>query len=225
MKPPHDMGGDPSEQLIPDKPDDPKFENAWHRRVLGITIAVGAMGAWSIDASRYARESLPRSDYTKFSYYEKWLGGLTNLLFRKGLINKNEIQSGSGELKAPLEWRQKVLSARNVGAALAAGAPTRRNGPEPIFTIGQEVCAKPPSDTLAIKRGHTRLPHYISGKAGTIIKSHGVHVLPNTNAHFLGEHPENLYAVEFKASVLWEQNPSSSDTVVVDCWESYLEPA
>ena len=225
MKPPNDMGGDHSEQIIPDKPDDPKFEKAWHRRVLGITIAVGAMGAWSIDASRYARESLPRSDYTKFSYYEKWLGGLTNLLFRKRFINKNEIQSGSGELKAPLEWRQKVLSARNVSAALAAGAPTRRNGPEPIFTIGQTVCAKLPSDTLSIKRGHTRLPHYISGKAGTIIKSHGVHVLPNTNAHFLGEHPENLYAVEFKASVLWEINLSSSDTVVVDCWESYLEPA
>ena len=225
MKPPHDMGGDPSVRIIPDKPDDPKFENAWHRRVLGITIAVGAMGAWSIDASRYARESLPQSDYAKFSYYEKWLGGLTNLLFQKGFIDKNEIQSGSAKFKAPLEWRQKILSARNVSAALAAGAPTRRNGPEPIFRIGQTVCAKLPSDTLSIKRGHTRLPHYISDKAGTIIKNHGVHVLPNTNAHFLGEHPENLYAVEFKASVLWEQNPSSPDTVVVDCWESYLEPA
>ena len=45
MKPAHDMGGDPSVRIIPDKPDDPKFENAWHRRVLGITIAVGAMGA------------------------------------------------------------------------------------------------------------------------------------------------------------------------------------
>ena len=225
MKPPHDMGGDPSEHIIPDKPGDPKFENAWHRRVLGITIAVGAMGAWSIDASRYARESLPRSDYSNFSYYEKWLGGLTNLLFQKGFINKNEIQSCSGEFKAPLEWRQRVLSAKNVVAALAAGAPTRRNGPNPIFSLGQMVCPKLPSDTLSIKCGHTRLPHYISGKAGTIIKRHGVHVLPNTNAHFLGENPENLYAVEFKSSVLWEQNPSSSDTVVVDCWESYLEPA
>lgn len=225
MKPPHDMGGNPSEPITPDKPDDPKFEKSWHRRVLGITIAMGAMGAWSIDASRYARESLPRLDYSNFSYYEKWLGGLTNLLFQKGFINKNEIQSGSGDSIAPLEWRNRVLSLKNVGAVLSAGAPTRRDGPKPIFSIGQKVCAKLPFDTLSIKNGHTRLPHYISGKAGTIIKSHGVHVLPNTNAHFLGEHPENLYAVEFKASVLWEQNPSSSDTVVVDCWESYLEAA
>ena len=225
MKPPHDMGGNPSHPIILDKPDDKKFEEAWHRRVLGITIAVGAMGAWSIDASRYARESLPRSDYNKFSYYEKWLSGLINLLFQKGFINKNEIQSGSGDSIAPLEWRNRVLSLKNVGAVLSAGAPTRRDGPKPIFSIGQKVCAKLPFDTLSIKNGHTRLPHYISGKAGTIIKSHGVHVLPNTNAHFLGEHPENLYAVEFKASVLWEQNPSSSDTVVVDCWESYLEAA
>ena len=225
MKPPHDMGGDPSEPVIPDKPDEPKFEKTWHRRVLGMTIALGAMGAWSIDASRFARESLPRSDYTKFSYYEKWLGGLTNLLFQKGFINKNEIRSGSGDSRAPQEWRQKVLNVKNVGAVLAAGAPTRRDGPDPIFSMGQQVCAKQPSDTLSIPSGHTRLPHYISGKTGTIIKSHGVHVLPNTNAHFLGEHPENLYAVEFKASVLWERNPLSLDTVVVDCWESYLEPA
>ena len=225
MKPPHDMGGNPSEPIIPDKPDDPKFEKSWHRRVLGITIAMGAMGAWSIDASRYARESLPRLDYSNFSYYEKWLGGLTNLLFQRGFINKNEIQSGSGDSKAPLKLRQKVLSATNVGVTLAAGAPTRRDGPEPIFSIGQKVCAKLPSDTLSITSGHTRLPHYISGKTGAIIRCHGVHVLPNTNAHFLGEHPENLYAVEFKASVLWEQNPSLSDTVVVDCWESYLEAA
>ena len=103
MKPPHDMGGNPAQPIIPDKPDDPKFEETWHRRVLGITIAVGAMGAWSIDASRYARESLPRSDYNKFSYYEKWLGGLINLLFQQGLINKNEIQFGHGDSKAPLE--------------------------------------------------------------------------------------------------------------------------
>ena len=138
MKLPHDMGGNPSKPIISDKPDDPKFENAWHRRVLGITIAVGAMGAWSIDASRYARESLPRSDYSNFSYYEKWLGGLANLLFQRGFINKNEIQSGSGESKAPLKWRRKVLRAKNVGAALAAGAPTRRDGPKPIFSIGQK---------------------------------------------------------------------------------------
>ena len=128
------MGGKPSHPIIPDKPDDKKFEEAWHRRVLGITIAVGAMGAWSIDASRYARESLPRSDYTKFSYYEKWLSGLINLLFQKGFINKNELQSGSGDSIAPLKWRNKILSLKNVGAVLSAGAPTRRDGPKPIFS-------------------------------------------------------------------------------------------
>ena len=73
MKPPHDMGGDPAPQIVPDKPDEPKFEEAWHCRTLGITIATGAMGAWNIDSSRFARESLPRDDYQSFSYYEKCL--------------------------------------------------------------------------------------------------------------------------------------------------------
>ena len=70
MKPPHDMGGDLSTPVMPDKAGDPKFAEEWHRRALGLTIATGAMGAWNIDVSRYARESLPADDYKSFSYYE-----------------------------------------------------------------------------------------------------------------------------------------------------------
>lgn len=140
MKPPHDMGGNPAEPVIPDKPDEPKFDEAWHRRVLGITIAVGAMGGWSIDASRYARESLPRSDYKKFSYYEKWLGGLTNLLFQRGFISKNEIQSGHGESKSPLEWRENFerQACKCVSCSWSANAPSR--GKTNFFSESKSFC-------------------------------------------------------------------------------------
>jgi nitrile hydratase len=222
MKPPHDMGGDPAPQIVPDKPDEPKFEEAWHRRTLGITIATGAMGAWNIDSSRFARESLPRDDYQSFSYYEKWLGGLTNLLFQRGLISENEIMSGHSDGQADKAWQDKILRADRVKAALAAGAPTNRAADEPLFVIGQTVRVKHPADTTQQQPGHTRLPHYIADKTGVIIMHHGGHVLPNANAHFLGEQPENLYAVEFSAVDLWGQGAALTDRVVVDCWESYL---
>ena len=73
MKPHHDMGGDQAGPITPDRPDDPIFAKPWHKRVLGLTVAGGAMGAWSIDTSRFWRESLPKTDYQSFTYYEKWL--------------------------------------------------------------------------------------------------------------------------------------------------------
>ena len=224
MKPPHDMGGNVSTTVIPDEAGEPKFAEEWHRRALGLTVATGAMGAWNIDASRYARESLPADDYKRFSYYEKWLGALTNLLFLRGFVSKREIMSGHAEGMASIEWRKKILRRDNVFQLLQSGTPSRRQEQPSKFGIGQIVHVKHPSDTLLNLPGHTRLPHYIANKKGTILRHHGVHVLPNSNAHFLGEHPENLYAVEFNSYELWGSAASPFDTVIVDCWESYLEP-
>ena len=80
-----------------------------------------------------------------------------------------------------------------------------------------------PQDTARVPDGHTRLPGYASGKAGTVVACHGGHVLPDSNAHGRGEAPEHLYAVRFEAAELWGDGAEAGDTVVVDCWESYLE--
>ena len=94
----------------------------------------------------------------------------------------------------------------------------------PTFSLGQIVQTKQPFDTMLQKPGHTRLPHYAAGKSGTVLFYHGHHVLPNSNAHFLGERPEALYSVEFSSIELWPDTVERGDSVIVDCWESYLEP-
>ena len=121
MKPHHDMGGNPAGPIMPDKPDDPIFAKPWHKRVLGLTVAGGAMGAWSIDTSRFWRENLPKADYQSFSYYEKWLAALTNLFVAKGFVTREEIINGlpSGP-KQPLH--AAALGADRVLAMLATGA-------------------------------------------------------------------------------------------------------
>ena len=67
MKSYHDMGGDPAGRVTPDKPGDPIFDQPCHKGVLGLTVAGGAMGKWSIDTSRFWRETLPKSDYQSLS--------------------------------------------------------------------------------------------------------------------------------------------------------------
>jgi len=69
--------------------------------------------------------------------------------------------------------------------------------------------------------GHTRLPAYARGKTGTVIRCHGGWVFPDTNAHGLGEQPQHLYTVAFKACDLWTEGEKDVE-VNLDLFEPYL---
>ena len=73
--------------------------------------------------------------------------------------------------------------------------------------------------------GHTRLPRYARGHAGTIERDQGVFPLPDTNAAFQGENPQHVYSVRFEARELWGDQAKPQDLVYLDLWDSYLEPA
>jgi nitrile hydratase len=53
---------------------------------------------------------------------------------------------------------------------------------------------------------------------------HGVHVLPDSNAHFQGENPQRLYSVKFTAEELWGPQSTPRSVIFLDLWEPYLEP-
>ena len=223
--PHHDMGGQSGRSVIPDKVDDPIFAQPWHKRVLGLTVAAGGMGVWNIDMSRFQRESLPKQDYQHFTYYEKWLAALTNLFVASGFVSRDELVHGyQGPLK-PIQ--DNIIRAPDVAAMLARGASSLRSYDGAVkFTVGARVTTRHPVDTLQAHPGHTRLPLYAANKPGVVLFAHGAHILPNCNAHQLGEAPEPLYAVEFLAADLWpDSDTGHGDTVIIDCWESYLEAA
>jgi nitrile hydratase len=73
--------------------------------------------------------------------------------------------------------------------------------------------------------GHTRLPRYARGKAGIVERDHGVFVFPDSNAHFLGEKPQHVYSVRFSARELWGNEAKPQDSVYLDLFDDYLEPA
>jgi nitrile hydratase len=50
-------------------------------------------------------------------------------------------------------------------------------------------------------------------------------VLPDASAHGKGDMPQHLYTVRFAARELWGERASPRDSVHLDLWESYLEPA
>jgi nitrile hydratase len=220
----HDMGGRFGDGPVkPEAADAPVFAQDWHGRALAVTLACGALGQWNIDISRHARERLSPGDYSRFSYYEKWIAALADLLVETGVLSEADLQGkGTAELHA---LAGRALQAQDVAAALARGGPAARDGgPAPRFSPGQAVRTRRPAENVLKPGGHTRLPRYAAGACGQILRLHGSHVLPDSNAHGLGEAPEPLYAVRFAASQLWAHPEHPDDEVVLDLWQSYLEP-
>ena len=86
-----DLGGMMGFGPVMPETDEPIFHAEWERRALGLTLAMGATGAWTGDASRHARETLPPAEYLTSSYYEIWIKGLTKLLLAKGLVSIHEL--------------------------------------------------------------------------------------------------------------------------------------
>ena len=221
----HDMGGRFGDgPVIPDASDEPVFAEDWHARALSLTLAAGALGQWNLDISRHSRERLAPKDYSSFSYYEKWISALANLLVERGVVSESELSSGNSKGISRLADRK--LLAERVQAVLASGGPVDRAGPQPKFEKGDYVKTRHPSANQFVVGGHTRLPAYASGQTGRIVAYHGCHVFPDAHAHDLGEDPKPIYAVAFAAKDLWgDANAEAKDEVVLDLWEPYLEPA
>ncbi|WP_425040351.1 nitrile hydratase subunit beta [Primorskyibacter sp. S187A] len=225
----HDMGGRYGDGPVTGTEDDRVFHADWHGRAMAITVASGSIGAWSIDTSRHARESLPPKDYARFSYYEKWMAGMANLLVAKGIATPQDFTDAAEGKPAAVAGalHEKALRAEDVSASQRRLTPyTRDSDRAPRFAVGDIVQTRAHSPNTAVPGGHTRLPQYAMGRRGKIVLHHGTHVLPDSNAHGLGEAPEPLYAVAFTARELWgDVAEAPDDVMVLDLWESYLLPA
>ena len=115
----HDMGGRYGDGKInPDLGKEDIFKAKWHARALAVTLATGSLKKWNLDMSRHARECLPPKEYAIFSYYEKWISALANLLVEKGVINSDQFLNpiindhplSKKKLKAQLIRQRKAVS-------------------------------------------------------------------------------------------------------------------
>lgn len=211
----HDMGGMHGLGPIVREEGEPVFHARWESRVLALTIAMGAIGKWTADASRHARELIPGPKYLNMSYYEKWLEGLTTLSIQAGLLTAEELSLNQASTLSSAA--KPALRTIDVATFLGQGhCKSRLSAENPQFGIGSQVCTRNLNPI-----GHTRLPRYVRGKPGRITRLHGAHVFPDANAHGLGEQPQHLYQVRFEGKDLWGDDRVFG--VYLDLWESYLE--
>lgn len=217
MNGPHDLGGQHGFGPIAPEADEPYFHAEWEKQALGITVSCGAFGAWTIDESRHARESLPPAMYLAASYYEIWIRALEMLLKKHGFVTQAELDSGHAH--APAGVPKRVLMADMVADTLAKGGPCDRplDAP-PRYAVGESVRTRNLNPQT-----HTRLPRYARAKLGVVEAVQGSFVFPDDNAHGKGENPQWVYTVVFDGREVWGEDADPSLTVSIDAWESYLE--
>jgi len=213
----HDMGGMDNFGPIIREENEPAFHHEWERKVFTHMIALMGSGYFSVDEVRRYTEQIPPIQYLASSYYEKWLESLISILVDKNVITAEEMESGK--------------SLRTDGTALPPlpkeGAEFVTSNPVPAF---QELDQAPKfvvGDKITTKVMHpetfTRLPRYARGKQGTIEKTYGAFLFPDSNAYGIEEAPQYNYSVRFSARELWGEDAPPKDALYIDLFESYME--
>jgi nitrile hydratase len=211
----HDMGGLHGFGRVEVEPDEPVFHARWEGRVFGMRILGMRRLATTIDSRRHALERLDPVAYLANGYYGRWLASLERELAEAGVLAPGEIEArlaGGSAPAAPLP---------PLPAPPAPPPPPflREVAAAPAFAVGDRVRTRNHQPA-----GHTRLPAYARARRGSVARVYPACVLPDTNAHGRGEHPQFVYSVRFAGRELWGEGAEPGIFVHLDCFESYLEP-
>jgi nitrile hydratase len=213
----HDMGGMHGMGPISHPPNEPVFHEPWEGRAWGILFALAPWGRGRWGSIRYELEHTPPADYLRVSYYERWFTVVVNRLLRSDLITPAELAAGKADPSRPAPAQLSAPPRPLSAPAARVDAPAKA-----AFKLGQRVRAR-----NIQPEGHTRLPRYTRGKAGTVIRLNGAFALQDTDAKglWLSGRPQQVYTVRFASRELWGSQSSPRDAIYVDLWEDYLERA
>ena len=205
----HDLGGMSGFGPVEIEPDEPVFHEPWQAIAFALNfLGIGELRAYNTDEYRHSIERMDPTHYLLASYYERVLTGVATLLVEKGILTQADLEARAGGT-FPL--------ARPVIHDAAAGQTAES---VPRFRVGDLVVVRNIHPT-----GHTRVPRYVRGKRGKVVHVAPAFSFPDAAAHGLPRRNEHTCHVEFEARELWGDVAGQNETMVVDLWDSYLEPA
>ncbi len=169
----HDLGGMHGMGPIRHEDRESPFHEPWEGRVYALARVLRTRtGLWGLDAFRHGLEVLPAVDYFRMSYYQRWFTWMLRTLVAAGDVTQTEIETGTPANGSP---RQAVLvTPEAVSSMVDRRASARRDvAVAPGFKSGQRVRARNVHPS-----GHTRLPRYVRGRSGVVVRDRGVFLFP-----------------------------------------------
>ena len=91
----HDMGG--LEAGVVDRDEHDKAP--WEKRVDALMVLLGQRKIVGVDELRRGIEELGADAYDRYSYYERWMASMTNLLLEKKIIEVSELGARMAEIE------------------------------------------------------------------------------------------------------------------------------
>jgi nitrile hydratase subunit beta len=225
---PHDLGGRHGFGPVKPERSEPPWHYDWEARMHVMALACQVRGFFVLDEQRHSLERLPPAKYLHSSYYERWYDGVSGLLVSKGIIDREALDArtaaaiaGDARLAGGGDDDGDDLGDVLVDILYGGASALREAETEPRFAVGDRVVTKNLNAST-----HHRLPSYVKAKPGVIAAIPGAFTLNDSLAHGSGESPTHVYTVGFSAADLWgEAAEAPGDTVYVDLFETYLEPA
>jgi nitrile hydratase len=218
----HDMGGLHGFGPVVVEDGEKVFHADWEARVFALYQLIALRGLVGGPNGRAVRESMNAAHYLEASYYERWLWSAERRLEAKGTIAPGEVEAMITRLDAgesPPTAADPELAAQMI-AAQREGPPGMDATVSPRFELG---------DRVRVRRihpaGHTRCPRYVRGAVGVVERVQGIDLIPDRAAYGLPTEPEPVYAVAFASQELWGEGDEPPWTVLIDLFDTYLEPA
>jgi nitrile hydratase subunit beta len=218
----HDMGGMHGFGPVVEPGGDVPYHERWEPRVFALHTLIGIEGLGAGANGRPTREEMEPAHYLAASYYERWLWSAEQRLLRKGTIAPGDVDERVERLRGgePVPESRDPEMAERAVAALRSEHPMPAPEAKPRFAPGTRVRVKrmrPP--------GHTRCPRYVRGATGTVERVDGADRLPDKAVYGERVEREPVYSVAFRSTDLWGESDEPPWTVLLDLWDSYLEPA
>jgi nitrile hydratase subunit beta len=218
----HDMGGMHGFGPVVVEGGDEVFHQDWEARVFALDHLSNVRGLVDGPGGRAVKESMDAAHYLEASYYERWLWSAERGLEAKGTIVPGEVEA----MMARLSGVETSPTAADPELAAEAVAKLREGSPAMGVAVSPRFT---PGDRVRVRRmhpdGHTRCPRYVRGAVGVIERVQGTDRLPDRATYGLPTEPEPVYAVAFASQELWGDSDEPPWTVLLDLFDTYLEPA
>ena len=209
----HDMGGMQGLGEIGYVENETGFHEPWEVRLFAL---VRALRTGSL---RTGIEVIPASDYLRMSYYERWYSAFIARIIERGFVTSAEVDSGRAD---PTSAKETPGLTPEIAREYISVTPKEERDIElaPQFNVGESVLGRNINPTT-----HTRMPRYTRGKTGIVERDRGIFNLPDSELSSGEPKPQHVYLVRFTGQELWGDAAPTNDSVYIDLWEDYLEPA
>jgi nitrile hydratase len=218
----HDIGGMHGFGPVVTPGSELPYHEVWEPRLHALHLVSGMEGLGAGPGGRQVREELDPASYLAASYYERWLFSAERRLLRNGTIDPGEVEAMMERLAAGED------AVEHADAAMAERIVARFHRRSPMQPPPADARFEP-GDRVRVQRmrppGHTRCPRYVRGIAGTIESVRGADRLPDLTTYGKPAEPEPVYAVAFASQDIWGATEEPPFTMLLDLWDSYLEPA